>query len=454
MSPTTGSVAPVHESQGRVLIVDDEEPIRIALGRALRRLGFEITCAADADAGLAAVAICNPEVIFLDLRMPGVDGHTFLRRLQAAGHASAPSVIVMSGRGNMDDVIEILRRGAVDYLRKPWNLTELMAAVTRGLELHRKPRELVPSPDDPSPPTPAPAHAKPSSSLDRFALLQAKLRQGEIVLPAIPSVLMSLRSMVENPRSSIDDVALIVESDSRIAVDILRTANSAQYIHMPRATSAKAAVSRLGLRHVHNLVQTIFMQGFCNVGEGAYHDLLKSVWRRSVARAVAMRALCDLLEPRHIAKGLNGDTAYLVGLMADVGASLLLWIVSEKAQGTLTADDLRDTDVALQVMRRTHEDLGKAMLDRWSFDKLLSSVIAQHHRDTPPATDASWWCLFVLGDHLATALSGEADPTTVTPWAASVVERCAAEFGIPEAMMGRLAIELRGEYQVIQQNIA
>lgn len=451
MTTKAGSAAAVKESQGRVLIVDDEEPIRIALGRTLRRLGFEIACAENADAGLAAVTANDPEVIFLDLRMPGVDGHTFLRRLQAAARQSSPSVIVMSGHGNMDDVIEILRNGAVDYLRKPWNLTELMSAVTRGLELRRKADATAPLPDPATAPNSPP---RPSPSLDRFALLLAKLRQGEIVLPAIPSVLTSLRAAVENARSSIDDVAHVIESDSRIAVDILRTANSAQFIHMPRATSAKAAVSRLGLRHVHNLVQTIYLQGFCNVREGAYQTILRSLWRRSVARAVAMRALCDLLEPTHLAKGLNGDTAYLVGLMADVGASLLLWIVSEKAQGTLTADDVRNPATAFEIMRRTHEDLGKALLERWSFDKLTFSVIAQHHRDTPPATYAPLWCLFVLGDHLATNLSGEDDPTTLKPWAPSVVQRCAAEFGIPETMLGRLATELTGEYQVIQQNIS
>lgn len=442
--PTAGK-----DAQGRVLIVDDEEPIRVALGRTLRRLGFEITEAADAEAGLAAIITDDPDVVFLDLRMPGIDGHTFLRRLQATNHPLPPSVIVMSGHGNMEDVIEVLRGGAVDYLRKPWNLTELMSAVTRGLELRRKPRE-------PAPPAapPAPLGRPETPSSDRFASLQSKLRQGEIVLPAIPSVLASLRAMVEDPKSSIDDIAVIVESDSRIAVDILRMANSAQFMHMPRATNAKGAVSRLGLRHVHNLVQTIFLQGFCNVREGAYQKLLKAVWRHSVARAVSMRALCDLLDPAQSAKGLNADTAYLVGLMADVGASLLLWVVSEKAQGTLTADDVRETSTALEVMRRTHEELGKALLDRWSFDKVVSAVIAQHHRETPPAVQSAWWSLFVLGDHLATTLTGENDLTALKPRDRSAVERCAADFGIPQPVMGRLIAELLVEYQAIQNGVA
>ena len=449
MSITSESPAQTRESPGRVLIVDDEEPIRIALTRTLRRLGFEITCAADAEAGLAAVMTSDPEVIFLDLRMPGTDGHTFLRQLQAANHPRPPSVIVMSGQGQMEDVIEVLRQGAVDYLRKPWNLTELMSAVTRGLELRRKP--VVAGPDLAEITLVSPPPVK--TIIDRFASLQSKLRQGEIVLPAMPSVLVSLRAMVEDPRSSIDDVAAIVASDARITVDILRTANSPQFMHMPRATNAKTAVSRLGLRHVHNLAQTIFMQGLCDVREGAYRKLLTLVWRRSVARALAMRALCDLVDPAQTAKGLDGDTAYFVGLMADVGASLLLWIISERAQGTLTADDVRDTAAALQVMHRTHEDLGKALLERWNFDKVIGTIISQHHRDTPPATFTPWWCLFVLGDHLATILSGDEDPTAPKKRDPSVVERCAAEFAIPQLMMRRLATELQVEFLGIQQQV-
>jgi HD-like signal output (HDOD) protein/FixJ family two-component response regulator len=452
MTAPVGLPAAGKESQGRVLIVDDEEPIRVALTRTLRRLGYEVTCAADAEAGMAAVVASDPEVIFLDLRMPGTDGHTFLRHLQAANHLHPPSVIVMSGQGQMEDVIEILRQGAIDYLRKPWNLTELMSAVTRGLELRRKPPGSAPNAELAA--AVAPSAPQPGKEvIDRFASLQTKLRQGEIVLPAMPAILVSLRTVVEDPRSSIDEVAAIVASDARITVDILRTANSPQFMHMPRATNAKAAVSRLGLRHVHNLVQTIFLQGLCEVHEGAYRKLLKLVWRRSVARALAMRALCDLVDPAQTAKGLDGDTAYFVGLMADVGASLLLWIISEKAQGTLTADDVRDTTTALQVLRRTHEDLGKALLERWSFDKVIGTIVAQHHRDTPPATHTPWWCLFVLGDRLATILSGEEDPTASTPQDTLIVERCAAEFGIPPLMMRRLATELQSEYQAIQQHV-
>lgn len=438
------------DSSGRLLIVDDEEPIRIALTRTLRRLGFEIMDVGDAEAGLEMVGSFKPDIIFLDLRMPGIDGHTFLRRLRTTV-ADPPPVIVISGHGDMNDVIEVMRSGAVDYLRKPWNLTELMSAVTRSLELRRKPADGA-APVPPSDPSEEKVKAA-SARAARFMDVQTKLRQGEIVLPAIPAVLTALQAKVRDPRSSLDDIATTVESDARVAADILRLANAPQFMHMGRAANAKVAVTRLGLRHVHNLVQTIFLQGFCNVAAGPYRKLLDAVWRRSVARGVSMRALCDVINPSlGPARSLNADTAYLIGMMADVGASLLLWVVSEKSSGTLTRDDVSDLDGAIAVVRRCHEELGRAMLSRWGLDELVCHAVAHHHREAPPAAGAEWWHLFALGDHLATGLSGDADPISPPPHA-SRVERAMAEFHIPRPLLDRLTAGLSREYQSIQNTI-
>jgi len=437
---------PVKATQGRVLVVDDEEPVRVALGRTLRRLNYEILEANSGELGLQMVATRDPDVIILDLRMPGMDGHTFMQRLQVPGHASLPRVIVMSGQGNIDDVIKILRWGAVDYLRKPWNLTELMSAVTRALELRRQDRpKAAPTLAAVSP---EPPDAKRRS---RFAELQSKLRQGEIVLPSVPAILDQLRALVEDPRSSIDQIADVVERDSRMAADLLRMANSVQFTHMPRATNIKTAVTRLGLKHVSNLARTIFLQGLCNVGNGPYRELLASVWRRSVARGVSMRALCDLIDP---SMGVDGDTAYLIGLMADVGASLLLWVTCERAGDSLTSEDVNDTKTALEMVRRTHEDVGKALVERWNFGKAVPSTVAQHHREVPPVTDTVWWSLFVLGDHLASKIVERPDITTDLTISEVTLDRCAAEFGIPRVVLNQLAGDIRAEYESIEVGLS
>jgi HD-like signal output (HDOD) protein len=373
-----------------------------------------------------------------------MDGVTFLRALQSSGVADPPSVIVLSGQGNMDDVIEVMRLGAVDYLRKPWNLTELMSAVTRGIDLRRKPH--VPVVESRAV-TGVAAATVDAMRAARFADLPDKLRRGEILLPATPSVLIALRELLANPDSTLDAVATAVETDPRVAADILRVANSVAYTRLGRTTSVKAAVTRLGMRHVHNLAQTLFLEGFSHVREGHCATMIRSIWRRSVARAVSMRAVCDILDPAH---ALDGDTGYLIGLMADIGASLLLWVVSERSQGNLTPDDVRDANAVLNVVRASHQQLAAALLDSWKFEKVVGATVSRHHLDSPPVTDQLWWSLSVLGDDLASKLVKEDDVTVVRPRERVVVERCAAEFQLPSQVLQRLLDQLRDEFEAIQ----
>ncbi|MFO0747951.1 MAG: HDOD domain-containing protein [Myxococcota bacterium] len=118
----------------RVLVVDDDALARDTLRKQIQRLDLEVTTAADGREGLARASELDPAVVVLDLRMPGIDGHTFLRRLASQGSQAA--VIVASGDGQMDDVIEVMREGAVAYLKKPWSQGELAAAVLRALDVH------------------------------------------------------------------------------------------------------------------------------------------------------------------------------------------------------------------------------------------------------------------------------------------------------------------------------
>jgi len=430
------------EPRVRILVIDDEDLLRVALRRTLTRLGFDVVEASDCEAALQTVGSLRPDVVFLDLRMPGMDGHTFLRRLQAIDDGSRPPVVAMSGHGNMDDVIEVLRWGAVDYVRKPWTLNEIISAVARALESRRKVNETLIA-DLSEKPALSPEDPKRAG---RLRDLLNKLRQGEIVLPAVPGVLALLRQQVEDPRSTIDDIAKTVESDPRVAADILRLANVAQFSHMGRTVDARVAIGRLGLRHVHNLVQTIFLHGLCAIPAGIYRDVTITVWKRSVARALAMRALCDLLGPQ---QGMNGDTAYLIGLMSDVGASLLLWVVSERSQGSLAPEDAADVEAVLALVRQSHEELGRALTERWNFEKAVSDAVANHHRDVPPSAHAVSWMLGTIGNSLATAIVGEPDPTSAKVHDPMLVKRYATELTLSPAILDRLTYDLKIEFAAV-----
>lgn len=123
-----------------ILAIDDEKQVRQLLRSYLEASGFLVLEAADAPSGLEAVRQHDPDLVLLDLRMPGTDGLDILPVI----HAERPDtpVIVVSGAGLISDAIEALRNGAWDFLVKPVErLAILQHAVERALERARLRRE-------------------------------------------------------------------------------------------------------------------------------------------------------------------------------------------------------------------------------------------------------------------------------------------------------------------------
>lgn len=439
---------------GRILVIDDEESIRMALSRALRRLGFEVQVADSGGAGLQAVADSPPNVILLDLRMPGIDGHTFLRRLGATDTTAA--VVAMSGFGTMDDVVDVLRSGAIDFLKKPWTAADLMSAVTRGMETNERrervkagqPREAdAPDAHEAAPEAPAPATEAPPPEDSAFAEILVRLRRGELPLPAMSTVLMSLRTLVRQPATELSVIALKIEQDQRLASDVLRLANAAHFARLGRTANVHAAVTRLGLRQVHNLVETLFLKAFTTGGEGAAANALVDVWHHAVARALTMRALAEVTSG---ACTFTPDTAYLSGLMADMGAALLLWIRSERRSDAIASGP---DAVAAKVVTRYHAQLGAALLERWRFDASVVATAMQHHQTTPPSSNAMEWHVTALAGALTPDLVGTPDPTGVVTSQSADRASSAAALHLDRAVIDRLMGQLRVEYASIVQSM-
>ena len=116
----------------RVLLIEDDETARTALGKLLRKEGFDVSVASDGKEGLERFQNDFPSIVITDLRMPNVDGMEVLRRIKQ--RARDTEVIVISGHGDYDVAIDALRAGATDYLKKPVNLEDLLLAVERCRE--------------------------------------------------------------------------------------------------------------------------------------------------------------------------------------------------------------------------------------------------------------------------------------------------------------------------------
>lgn len=110
-----------------ILIVDDDPEIRRLVSEFLEREGLSVAAAEDAAAMDAALARSRPDLIILDLMMPGEDGLSICRRLRAAG--GAPAILMLTAKSDEIDRVVGLEMGADDYLVKPFGTRELLARI-------------------------------------------------------------------------------------------------------------------------------------------------------------------------------------------------------------------------------------------------------------------------------------------------------------------------------------
>jgi two-component system response regulator AtoC len=123
----------------RVLVVDDEENIRLVLRTLLKKHGYEVEVADGGEAALAALDSFDPDVILTDVRMPRMGGLDLLATLKAKQHPA--TVIVMSAYGNVDLAIEAMKAGAYDYVSKPFKPDEIVLVLRKAEERETLRRE-------------------------------------------------------------------------------------------------------------------------------------------------------------------------------------------------------------------------------------------------------------------------------------------------------------------------
>lgn len=114
-----------HRTAARVLVIDDDDNIRISLRRALSYAGFTVDIAETGEIGLQHAQINPPDIVVLDVLMPGLDGFEVCRRLRSAGDDAL--VLMLTAKDDVRDKVRGLEAGADDYLVKPFALEELIA---------------------------------------------------------------------------------------------------------------------------------------------------------------------------------------------------------------------------------------------------------------------------------------------------------------------------------------
>ena len=111
----------------KILIIDDEEGMRIALSAALKRSGFETLCCADGLEAVARLKSSKFSMVITDVKMPKMDGIDVLREVKKLSPETP--VVVVTAFGTVDNAVEAMKEGACDYLLKPFSFENLIEMI-------------------------------------------------------------------------------------------------------------------------------------------------------------------------------------------------------------------------------------------------------------------------------------------------------------------------------------
>jgi HD-like signal output (HDOD) protein len=351
----------------------------------------------------------------------------------------------------------------VDYLRKPWLPTDLFAAVARGVDAFEARRGTLaenggvaraPEPIQVGSPSgtsavvaTTPTGSGPTTSLPgtelAFSLILKRVEAGEILLPAIPSVVSDLRALLQQPDSTLEDVVALIERDQKMTAQLMRLANTLQYSRGVTNPDLRTAVSRVGLKRVQALAETAFANELCPIRDPTLAILQAKIWTYSLARALAMRALA---ENAPNGRGVGPERAYLVGLFADVGASFLLWALAERTS-------LPPVPECITFIREHHTAIGNLVLARWGVEREMTMLARLHHSATLPEPRDAYCTLEVVAASLAEQLAPDGDLTSKAARPDNLLRECSLALGVTaitkQSILARLAPELKQVLEVL-----
>ena len=117
-----------------ILVVEDDQDIRFLLSETVSDLGYDVLEAADGGAGFRRALEEHPDVILLDVMMPVMDGFQVLAELKEHAETHSMPVIMVSARGQEQDIMRAIRGGAWGFVIKPWNQDDLESKINNAVE--------------------------------------------------------------------------------------------------------------------------------------------------------------------------------------------------------------------------------------------------------------------------------------------------------------------------------
>lgn len=223
--------------------------------------------------------------------------------------------------------------------------------------------------------------------------LRAQLRGlfAKAKLPSSPALASRILTLAENPDTSIEEFAKVLQMDGALAARLLKMANAACMALVTPATTIQRAVTVLGLGRVRTVALGFQLVGHLNKLGGTQFDI-KAYWRQSLLRACVGREIANtVMTPL-------AEEAFLVGLLCDGGILLLVQLLGSEYASLYENGDLSPSDFYEAEKQRfpyNHVDAIGAMAEEWNLPDSIRKPLAWHHRPTqlkPGADDGDRLC--------------------------------------------------------------
>ena len=214
-----------------------------------------------------------------------------------------------------------------------------------------------------------------------FKQLVEKITANNIELPVIPDMTYKLRTLMQNERSSLHDIARLIMSDQVLTSKILKVANSVFYSSLGRSTSLQQAIITMGF----NTVQSIATVHALNSVSKKNTEQVREVLSHSLLCAfIAQRTAADI--------GLDPEEYFVCSLLHDIGKTILLNIV---------ADYILPKEIVETLLDGYHQHIGSMLVLKWNFSDVIWSAVLYHHNPWDAPSNRKIAEAVLLADSLA-----------------------------------------------------
>lgn len=195
-------------------------------------------------------------------------------------------------------------------------------------------------------------------------------------LPPMPAVAAKLLDASGSPDLDLSSLAMLLEQDPAMTVNMLRICNSSFYGLRTKVSSMRQATSLLGIKKIVQIAMSIFSSKYLSPSQSGYALEAGELWKSSVTSAIAAEIVAE-----EIGYG-NSSAAYTAGLLQDIGKIALADYVGQSfadIQSLIENEGLGWEEAERRIIGITHPEVGGLLLERWGFPEALVESVRHHH---------------------------------------------------------------------------